>query len=366
MDIKKALKELIEDIEEIKKFNSVLSVSPFIYSQVMLKSSSESSGAILKGIAPNSALKGADSNSSKGVSNSDLKKSYLFEDSIENKIKEITDAESWETKIDSLRIPKVILGKKLAENLEVRKGDTIYIILTKGRVSPIGHIPVMKRVIVSGVFDSGLYEYDSSLLYMSIADAQNILNMENTITGIGIMIKNIYEAPEISKQIVSKLGPLYWAKDWMNMNKNLFSALKMEKTAMFIILILIVLVAAFNIASTLIMMVMEKKKDIAILKAMGASDKSVKKIFVLKGLIIGGLGTFIGVFSGVCICLLLARYKFINLPDDIYFFATLPVELRVIDVLMIAVSSLTICFLATLYPAHQASKLNPVNAIRYG
>jgi lipoprotein-releasing system permease protein len=150
------------------------------------------------------------------------------------------------------------------------------------------------------------------------------------------------------------------------MNHNLFSALKLEKTVMFIILALIVLVAAFNIASTLIMMVMGKTKDIAILKAMGAMDSSIRKIFIFKGMVIGAVGTSLGVCLGFILCKLLEKYKFIQLPGDVYYISTLPVRLEALDVLMIASAAMVICFLATLYPASQASKLNPIEAIRYG
>jgi lipoprotein-releasing system permease protein len=150
------------------------------------------------------------------------------------------------------------------------------------------------------------------------------------------------------------------------MNHNLFSALKLEKTVMFIILVLIVLVAAFNIASTLIMMVMGKTKDIAILKAMGSTDKSIRKIFIFNGMIIGSVGTGMGICLGVFLCKILEKYKFIELPGDVYYITTLPVRLESLDVFLIAAAAIVICFLATLYPAHQASKLNPVEAIRYG
>lgn len=224
----------------------------------------------------------------------------------------------------------------------------------------------MKRFEVVGLFESGMYEYDGSLAYINLTDAQKLLHMEGAVTGIEVRVDDIYEARNISKKIVSKLGFPYWARDWMRMNQNLFSALKLEKTVMFIILALIVLVAAFNIASTLIMMVMGKTKDIAILKAMGAMDSSIRKIFIFKGMIIGAVGTTLGVCLGFTICKLLEKYKFIQLPGDVYYISTLPVRLEALDVFMIASAAMIICFLATLYPASQASKLNPIEAIRYG
>ncbi len=334
-----------EKIETVKKFDSVVSATPFIYSQIIIKSASNTSGAVLKGI---------DFNSSVGT--------------VEQSVKKITAQylKTAEYQKGKKQIPKVILGKSLAEAMGVDAGDTVYFMLPKGRVSPIGYIPVMKRVAVAGIFDSGMSEYDSSIIYAPLEDARQILNMEKVVNGIAINVKDIYKAGEVLQEILTEAGPSYWGKDWMSMNKNLFSALKMEKTAMFIILILIVLVAAFNIASMLIMMVMEKRKDIAILKAMGASDKIIKKIFILKGLTIGGIGTLIGVVFGVCLTFALSKYKFISLPEDIYFFATLPVELKLTDIIVITSSSLFICFLATIYPARQAARLNPVDAIRYG
>jgi len=326
-------------IEEVKKTDGVVSASPFVYSQVMLKSPSNASGAVLRGID--------------------------FESS-DDIIKKIDGDINSKAEDSRSHIPGIILGKNLAGSLGVGKNDILYLILTKGRISPSGHVPAMKRVVVTGIFESGMYDYDSSIAYMELKEAQKILSIGDIITGVAIKVKDIYKASEITKKIVLKLGFPFWATDWIHRNKNLFSALKLEKTVMFIILILIVLVAAFNIASTLIMMVMEKTKDIAILKAMGSTDKSIKKIFVLKGMMIGGIGTLIGVCSGVSLCLLLTRYKFIELPKEVYHIDTLPVQLEFFDVFLIALASMVICLLATLYPARKASKLNPVEAIRYG
>jgi lipoprotein-releasing system permease protein len=331
--------------EQIKELRGVEAATPFIYTQIMLRSSSGVSGAVLRGIDPKSAG---------GV----IK---ILENSALQNLSQIEQQQN-----SKPFVPGIILGKELSRNLGVVLGDAVYLISSRGMISPIGYLPAMKRFKVVGLFESGMYEYDGSLAYINLTDAQRLLHMEGAVTGIEVRVDDIYDARSISKKIVSKLGFPYWARDWMRMNQNLFSALKLEKTVMFIILALIVLVAAFNIASTLIMMVMGKTKDIAILKAMGAMDSSIRKIFIFKGMIIGAVGTTLGVCLGFTICKLLEKYKFIQLPGDVYYISTLPVRLETLDVVMIASAAMVICFLATLYPASQASKLNPIEAIRYG
>jgi len=331
--------------KQINELQGVEAATPFIYSQIMLRSSTGVSGAVLRGIDPESA-------------GSVIK---ILKNSVLQNLKQIQRQGNSKT-----FVPGIILGKELARNLGVLKGDAVFLISSRGMISPIGYLPAMKRFEVVGLFESGMYEYDGSLAYIDLEDAQKILNMKGSVTGIEVRVDDIYNARNIAKKIVSELGFPYWARDWMQMNHNLFSALKLEKTVMFIILALIVLVAAFNIASTLIMMVMGKTKDIAILKAMGAMDSSIRKIFIYKGMIIGAVGTLLGVCLGFIICKLLEKYKFIQLPGDVYYISTLPVRLEALDVFMIASAAMVICFLATLYPASQASKLNPIEAIRYG
>jgi lipoprotein-releasing system permease protein len=332
-------------LEHVENTDGVEAATPFINSQVILRSSLSLSGAVLRGIDPDSAdrvIKNLDKVSLKNLKETDQRKST------------------------SIAMPSIILGKELAKNLGVMQGDPVHLISPRGMISPIGHIPTMKRFKVAGLFESGMYEYDRSLAYMHIKDAQKILRMGDSVNGIEVRVNDIYNARNIAGRIVKELGFQYWARDWMQMNQNLFSALKLEKTVMFIILALIVLVAAFNIASTLIMMVMEKTKDIAILKAMGATDKSIRKIFVFKGIVIGSIGTILGVCLGFILCTVLKYYQFIELPGDVYYITTLPVKLELLDVVIIASAAMAISFLATLYPARQASKLDPVEAIRYG
>ena len=332
-------------IEQIKSDAGVLSARPFIYSQSMLRSAAGSSGAVLKGIDPPTEMEDAID----GMGEAFRK---LYPDQ--------------QGDMQKNGVMPIVLGKELGRKLSVVEGDTVYLISFRGMVSPIGHVPTMKRFRVAGFFASGMYQFDEAYAFIRLADAQRILKIGDTVSGIEIRVSDIYQADKVAERIKEKVGFPYWTKDWMQMNANLFFALKLEKTAMFVILTLIVLVAAFNIASTLIMMVMKKTKDIAILKAMGATDGSIMRIFVIKGMVIGGFGTLLGVLMGIVICYLLKHYPFIKLPGNIYYFTTLPVQLQAIDVLTIALAAMGICFLATLYPAKQAARLNPVDAIRYG
>jgi len=332
-------------LKDVEKIDGVKSATPVIYTQVMLRASSRVSGAVLRGIDLESAGRVIKTLDKVSLHNP---KAGMGESADNN-------------------VPGIVLGKELANNLGVGKGDTIYLISPRGMISPIGHLPAMKRFKLTGFFESGMYDYDGSFAYINIDQAQKILRMGNSVTGIEIRVDNMYKAREIAQKIVSNLGFPFWARDWMQMNQNLFTALKLEKTVMFIILTLIVLVAAFNIASTLIMMVMEKTRDIAILKAMGATDKSIKKIFVFKGMVIGTVGTIIGVILGFVLCTILKHYKIAELTGDIYYFTTkLPVRLEFFDVFIIVSAALVICFFSTIYPARQASRLDPVEAIRYG
>ncbi len=330
----------------LQKTEGVISTNPFVYSQVMLKASAGVSGSILKGI-------GAEYTTSKDL----FKKNNLH--------KIFLKLSAYKSETEKQVIPGIILGKQLADNLKVSSGNTIYIISQKGMISPIGIVPSMKRFKVIDTFETGMYYYDESLSYILLKDAQKIMRMKDTVTGIAVWTDDIYSVEKISEKIMSEIKHPYWVQNFLNTHQDLFSALKLEKTAMFIILMLIVLVAAFNIASSLIMMVMKKKRDIGILKAMGATNRSIKKIFIFNGLAIGFTGTVIGVISGSALCFLIKHYKFIELPKNVYPFSTIPVALNFTDVLFIAFSTILICFFASLYPAHQATKIDPVEAIRY-
>ena len=334
-----------EVIDEIKRENGVTGASPYIYTQVMLSSGRGVSGALLRGIDPQTAAE---------VVN-------IQKDMIRGNLTDLENTPS----TSSENGPGIILGVELANNLGVRQKDWVTVISPTGRLTPIGQTPKSKLFQVAGIFQSGMFEYDNTLAYISLKSAQQFLGIGDVVSGIEVRVDDIYDAQAIAQKLRSRLGPSFWVRDWMQMNRNLFSALKLEKVVMFIILTLIVLVAAFNIVSSLIMLVMEKTRDIAILKAMGATTTSIRKIFVLEGLMIGVSGTILGLLGGFGLCGILKRYHFIELPRDVYYISTLPVHLEGTDVAIIAFSAIAISLIATLYPSRQAAKLEPAEALRY-
>ncbi|MDR2442576.1 MAG: ABC transporter permease [Deltaproteobacteria bacterium] len=262
----------------------------------------------------------------------------------------------------------IIVGHDLANILGVETLGKVNVISPFGRITPLGNRGPLNRVFtVAGTFRVNYYDFDSRVVYTTLEEAASLLGMSpGEITYIEVYVDDIYQAKDIKLEILRLLGYTdYYAVDWMDRNMSLFSALKLEQTAMFVILTLIILVAAFNIASTLIMMVTEKTRDIAILKAMGASSSAIRRIFTIQGLLVGGVGTFGGLIVGVGLCLALKRYEFISLPSEIYLMNTLPVEMRLDQILSITFVSLLISYLATVYPASQAAKLDPVEALRY-
>jgi len=251
----------------------------------------------------------------------------------------------------------IIIGSELANKMGVRLGDSLSLVSSacvKGKVFK-----------VSGIFTSGMYEYDVSLVYIDISKAQQLLGTKDMTTGIAIRLDNVFNVEAIKKELQEKVGHPYMVRTWIDSNKNLLEALKLEKTVMFLILTLIVMVACFNIASALIMTVLEKTKDIGILKAIGSTNSNIMLIFAMQGTMVGLLGTALGALLGISACWCLKTYKFIALPKDIYYIDRLPVKLDVQDICIIVISSIIISLVATLYPAYRASRLNPIEALRY-
>ncbi|MCA1764930.1 MAG: lipoprotein-releasing ABC transporter permease subunit [Desulfobulbaceae bacterium] len=319
---------------------TVTGATPYIYTQAMITAGDGGTGAILRGIDPATA--------STVIS--------LGDQMVKGRLADL-DATSG-------KVPGIVVGIDLAEQLNLRMGDRVRLISPAGPLTPMGVIPRMKPCEVVGIFETGIYEYDSALTYVSLATARDFLDLDEGVHGIELRLIDIYQADEIARDIEKELGLSYVAKDWIKLNKNLFSALRLEKTALSIIVALIVLVAAFNIVSTLIMVVMEKARDIAILKSMGATSGSIMRIFIYEGLVIGLTGTLLGVLGGLGGAELLSRYQFIKLPD-VYPMTTLPVQVLPLDVVMIAGAAVIITFVATLYPSWQASRVEPAEALRY-
>lgn len=335
--------------ERTRKVQGVVAATPFIYTQVMISSGKSFSGAVLRGIDPHTAA---------SVLN-------LQSNMIRGNIEDLVRQPSGEEKTQSEVHPGIILGLELSNQLGVHQGEWLTVISPVGRVTPMGQVPKSKLFQVVGIFQSGMYEFDNTLAYVDLATAQQFLGVGDVVTGVEMKLADIYDAPAIAETLRSQLAYPLWVRDWMQMNHSLFSALKLEKVVMFIILTLIILVAAFNIVSSLIMMVMEKTRDIAILKTMGATTARIRKIFILEGLMIGVSGTIFGLFGGFTLCALLKKYKFIELPPSVYYIPTLPVQVNAVDVWLIALASIVISLLATIYPSRQAAKLEPADALRY-
>jgi lipoprotein-releasing system permease protein len=258
----------------------------------------------------------------------------------------------------------VLLGIDLARDLGVGVGDSISILTPEGTLSPMGMMPVPRRLRVAGTFSLGLYEFDSTYGFVSLATARRLLGPE-TQEYIQLRIDDIFLAPQIARDIPRELGPDYVANDWSDQNKPLFSALALEKIAVSLAISLIVMVAALNIVASLILLVMEKNRDIAILKTMGASSRSVTRVFMLQGLIIGIIGTLAGAIAGVGVSRILDRYQLIRVPVDVYQVTHLPFTVLVRDFTFVVVAAVLICFFATIYPSRQAAKLDPAQALRY-
>jgi len=339
-DYKGAIQDYETAAEKLKGEKGIVSYAPFVLGQVMVSSGNRTHGVFMRGINPGTESQTTDILAS--VKEGDFKKLS-----------------------DESDVPGLILGKELASSLGVFVNDTVNIVSPMGKIGPMGMLPKIRQFRVVAIFEIGMFEYDSSLVLTNIRTAQDFFEMDKAISGIEVRLQDIYQAPQIKKDLQKKLGFPYYAMDWMEMNKNLFSALKLEKFAMFVILVLIILVASFNIISNLIMNVIEKSREIAILKAIGATNKAIMAIFIFQGLFIGLIGTTTGVLGGFGLGYILNTYQIIKLPADVYYLSHLPVRMNLFDFITVSVSAITITFLATIYPAWQAAKLDPVEPLRY-
>jgi lipoprotein-releasing system permease protein len=260
--------------------------------------------------------------------------------------------------------PGILLGRELARTLGVDVGDTVTLVTHSGTLSPMGMMARPRRASVVGIYSLGLYEFDSAYGFVSIDFAQRLLGRDSAEL-IELRVADIYNAPRVSSRITQQLGSRYVAQDWADMNAPLFSALWLEKMVITITIGLIVLVAALNIIASLIMLVMEKRRDIAILKTMGTASRRVTTIFMLQGLIIGLIGTAIGATLGYALSWVLDRYKLIQIPMDVYQVSYVPFVVEPLDFAVVIGAAIAICFLATIHPSRQASRLDPVQALRF-
>jgi lipoprotein-releasing system permease protein len=324
-----------------KIFREVEAVSPFILGQTLIKTRSASQGVVLRGIVP-----------SKEFAVTNVKRSLVSGD--------------WKS-LEEGTLPSLVLGAELAKTMGVVTDDEILVFSPSetASVGVMGQIPKVEKFKVGGIFRSGMYEYDSNLAFISLGNAQRLFNMKGA-TGLGIRLVDLDAADLVAEKIGRAAGAGYWARSWQDMNRNLFEALKLEKIVMTIILTMIILVASFTIISNLILMSIEKSKDIGILRALGAGRNAISRIFLYCGMVLGTTGILLGTGLGVGIATVLKKTQWIKLPQDVYYIDTLPIKLSGFDITMVLVAAFAITILASVYPARQAAKVDPVEAIRYG
>ena len=339
--------------ETILRVPGVSGATPYLEAEVMVRSGASPAGIVVRGIDPATAGSVLD----------------LGRTARECKIDDLAHPEHIE--LDPLSpesardAPSIILGEELySHTLRVFQGTVVDVVCPLCKMGPNGPMPGLKSFRVAGHFSSGMYEFDSKLAYISLAEAQAFLRMPGEVTGIDVRTVDPDDAPRVAAAISAALGSGYEAQSWEELNRGLFMALRLEKIAMFVVLTFIALVASFSIISTLIMMATEKAREVAILKAMGATDGAVQRVFVAEGLYIGLIGLVSGVFTGVLGCLLIKRYG-LPLPSDVYYINQLPIVMRTGEIVTVAASALGLCFLATVYPARLAARMRPADGLRY-
>ena len=350
-------------IKKIKKVKEVTAVTPIVFKEALVSSKNKIHGVLINGIDLKTATKVF--RTKEIIKTGDLRcldnlrfckfKKQIKKDELKDFLGE-----------KNVQPTPVFIGSNLAEILNVSKGKTLTIISSSGGKTNSGEFkPISKTFVVGGIFETGMYDYDSRFIFMNLKNAQKLFSMDNSVSFISLRVKNPMKMTVADINIINAVGGFpYSVQDWIVMNKTTFKFLKIQKTIMFIILIFIVLVASFGIISSLIMLVITKTHDISVLRSLGASRKSIKRIFVADGMLVGFLGTFLGVILAIFACNILKDIHF-SLSKDIYFFDTLPVKMSLKSFLYVALSSLSISFFATLYPSIKASKISPTEGLKY-
>jgi lipoprotein-releasing system permease protein len=348
------LEEWKDALVRVRAVEGVVAAGPVVYGQAMVAIGRSVSGVVVRAIDPAAGDVVVD------VAN------HMLKGSVEALGEAHAIVLPPEEGGGQVQLGPLLIGKELARQLGVTVGDTVSVISPLGTPGPAGMVPRIKRFVVAGVFDSGMFDYDTTLAYMALADAQKFFDMKDQVSGLEVRVDEIYAAGRIARRLEDALGGFpYRARDWTEANRNIFSALKLQTVVSTIVLCLIVVVAAFNILATLTMVVKEKRRDIAILKSMGASRGAIARLFVLKGAVIGVTGTLAGCLLGLGGSLLLSRYQFVELPKDVFLFDTLPVDVNPVNFAIVAAVSIAICIVAALSPARRAASLVPVEVIRY-
>lgn len=331
-------------IKQIENFNHIVGISPYIDEKALIISKNKKSGVIIKGVDTETVGQVSD------IENDIIYGTFDIGEIRTNKQKSL---------------PGIVLGRYLADKLGVGLEDKVQILSPTGLSPLISRIPHLRTFQVSGYFETGLFEFDDIFAYISIKETQRLFEMKNKVSGLEIKLDDLNYADSVSNKIDELLGYPYTTVTWFEMNKNLFSWMQIEKWAAFIILSLIIMVAAFNIVSTLIMVVLEKTKEIGILKSMGATSSGIMKIFMFEGLVGGAIGTILGCVIGFALCWSQWKYQYFSLPPDVYIISALPILMKWVDFFLIALAAIALSFLATVYPAWKAAQLDPVEAIRY-
>ncbi len=327
-------------LDRVRSVKGVTGATPFIYTEVMLSAGNGVKGVVLRGIDPESGPH------------------------VLSMLRQMRTGSAADLQKEGT--PGLIIGEELAKRLGLVQGSRVNLLSPSGQKTASGYAPRIRPFEVVGIFKTGMFEYDSSLAFVSLGAARDVLGLpEKYLSGVELTVDDLFKADQTSTSVATELGSPFYVRSWMEMNANLFAALKLEKIGMFILLTMVVLIGSFSIVTTLVMLVMEKTRDIAIMMSMGATRGMIRRIFMLQGSIIGVVGTLLGYAFGLSLGWLLKRYQFIKLPENVYTLDHLPISITVTDVLIVGASAMLLCFLATLYPARQAARLEPAEALRY-